>query len=65
MVSLPYKLLQTHIPHVQIVYRMWWNWQGTDPSPTVVAYMNKYYPPDWTYGNFGPQFRAELYGEYQ
>ncbi|CAF1299589.1 unnamed protein product [Adineta steineri] len=42
---------------------MWWNWKGTDPSPTLVDYMNKNYPPDWTYANFGPQFRADLYSE--
>ncbi len=49
---------------VRIVSRMWWNWKGNDPSPIVVEYMKKYYPPDWTYANFASQFRAELYGEY-
>ncbi len=44
---------------------MWWNWQGANPPSAIVeAYMNKFYPPDWTYANFGPQFRADLYGEY-
>jgi hypothetical protein len=54
-----------YLSHVQIVCRMWWNWQGTDPSEIVVDYMKKYYPPDWTYANFGSQFHADLYGEYR
>ncbi|CAF1461497.1 unnamed protein product [Rotaria sp. Silwood1] len=40
---------------------MWWNWQGTNPNENIVAYMKKNYPPDWTYANFAPQFRADLY----
>ncbi len=76
MVSLPYELLETYLLHVRkyiertksfvrIVYRMWWNWKGANPYQFVVDYMEKYYPPDWTYANFGPQFRADLYGEYK
>lgn len=42
---------------------MWWDWQGTKPKPNIVAYMQKNYPPDWTYAHFGPQFRADLYSE--
>ncbi len=44
------------------VYRMWWAWKGTNPNPDTVAFMNKNYPADWTYADFAPQFRAELYG---
>jgi hypothetical protein len=44
------------------VYRMWWAWKGTNPNPDTVAFMNKNYPPDWTYADFAAQFRAELYG---
>jgi hypothetical protein len=46
-------------------HRMWWLWKGTNPDPKVVAYMNKTYPPDWTYADFAAQFRAELYGNYR
>jgi hypothetical protein len=41
---------------------MWWAWKGTNPNPDTVAFMNKNYPADWTYADFAPQFRAELYG---
>jgi hypothetical protein len=44
---------------------MWWNWKGDNPDPMLVAFMNKTYPTDWTYADFAPQFRAELYGEYK
>lgn len=44
---------------------MWWAWKGTNPSKQVVDFMNKTYPPDWTYADFAPEFRAELYGEYK
>ncbi|CAF0903823.1 unnamed protein product [Adineta ricciae] len=40
---------------------MWWNWKGDNPSQVVVDYMKANYPPDWTYANFGPEFRADLY----
>jgi hypothetical protein len=65
MVGLPYELLETYLSHLRIVFRMWWNWKNPNPYQFVVDYMNKYYPPDWTYANFGPQFRADLYGEYR
>lgn len=45
-----------------IIYRMWWAWKGTNPNPDTVAFMNKNYPPDWTYADFAAQFHAELYG---
>ncbi len=43
-------------------YRMWWAWKGDNPNPDTVAFMNKNYPPDWTYADFAAQFHAELYG---
>ena len=44
--------------------RMWWYWKGSNPSPSLVKFMNQYYPPDWTYADFAAQFRAEFYGKY-
>ncbi len=46
------------------MYRFWWQWKG-NPDPSVVAFMNSNYPPDWTYADFASQFRAELYGKYR
>jgi len=43
---------------------MWWYWKGTNPSRGVVEFMNRTYPPDWTYADFAAQFRAELYGKH-
>ncbi|CAF0765775.1 unnamed protein product [Rotaria sordida] len=40
---------------------MWWAWKGDNPNPDTVAFMNKNYPPDWTYADFAAQFHAELY----
>jgi hypothetical protein len=45
------------------VHRLWYRWKGPDPSPDVVDFMSKNYPPDWTYADFANQFRAELYGK--
>jgi len=42
---------------------VWYLWKGPNPSPDVVAFMNKNYPPDWTYADFAAQFRAEFYGK--
>ncbi|CAM4903004.1 unnamed protein product [Rotaria socialis] len=39
----------------------WWDWKGSNPSPAAVAFMNRTYPPDWTYADFASQFRAEFY----
>ncbi len=47
------------------LYRMWYEWKGPKPSPKVVEFMNKTYPPDWTYADFAAQFRAEFYGKYR
>ncbi len=44
------------------MYRMWWAWKGNNPDASVVAFMNKTYPPDWTYADFAAQFRAEFFG---
>ncbi len=41
---------------------MWWEWKGSNPDKNLVAFMNKTYPPDWTYADFASQFRAEFYG---
>ena len=38
----------------------WWYWQGSK-EPDVVNYVEKNYPPDWTYADFGPMFKAEFY----
>lgn len=40
---------------------MWWFWQGENPNPAVVSYMNQFYRPDWTYTDFASNFHAELY----
>ena len=41
--------------------RMWWRWKGSEPDANVVAFMEKHYPPDWTYADFASQFHAEFY----
>ena len=38
----------------------WWMWQG-DPDPAIVEFMKKNYPPDFTYADFAPQFKAEFF----
>jgi alpha-L-fucosidase len=38
----------------------WWFWKG-QPQPNVVEFMNKFYPPNWTYADFAKEFRAEFY----
>jgi alpha-L-fucosidase len=44
---------------------MWWFWKGPDPDASLVAFMNKTYPSDWTYADFAAQFRAEFYGNHR
>lgn len=39
----------------------WWMWQGDDPNPAVVGFMNRSYSPDFTYSDFAPQFKAEFF----
>jgi alpha-L-fucosidase len=47
------------------LHRIWWQWKGSKPDPRVVAFMNKTYPPGWTYADFAAQFHAEFYGKYR
>ncbi len=54
-----------HDFYVFYIYRFWWSWKGNNPDPKVVAFMNANYPPDWTYADFAPQLRAELFGDYR
>ncbi|XP_023344127.1 alpha-L-fucosidase [Eurytemora carolleeae] len=43
----------------------WFQWKRNDPNnagdQSVVQYMNKYYPPDFKYQEFGSQLRAEFF----
>ncbi|CAF3984079.1 unnamed protein product, partial [Rotaria sordida] len=52
------------VPSINSEAWMWWAWKGDNPNPDTVAFMNKNYPPDWTYADFAAQFHAELYGNY-
>jgi len=38
----------------------WWDWQGVH-SKNVVEFMKKNYPPQFTYAEFAPQFKAEFF----
>ncbi|XP_061167091.1 alpha-L-fucosidase-like [Saccostrea echinata] len=38
----------------------WYAWK-TEKIPEVVDFMNKFYPPDFTYADFAPMFTAEFY----
>ncbi|XP_062609806.1 alpha-L-fucosidase-like, partial [Saccostrea cucullata] len=38
----------------------WWTWKG-QKVPGVVDFMQKNYPPDFTYADFAPQFTAEFF----
>ena len=38
----------------------WYYWAGTQ-EPDVVDFMKKNYPPDFSYADFAPMFRAEFY----
>ena len=38
----------------------WEEWK-TEKMPSVVEFMKKNYPPDFTYADFAPQFKAEFY----
>lgn len=37
-----------------------WYWQGKK-FPSYVAFMLENYPPEFTYADFAPQFRAEFF----
>ena len=38
----------------------WYNWK-TKKTPDVVKFMQDNYPPDFTYADFAPMFRAEMF----
>ncbi|XP_028819735.1 tissue alpha-L-fucosidase-like [Denticeps clupeoides] len=38
----------------------WWHWQG-EKNPTYVSYMEKNFPPHFTYPDFAPQFHAQFF----
>ena len=38
----------------------WWYWKG-EPAPMNVEYMKENYPPDFTYADFAPMFKADLW----
>ncbi|XP_071965748.1 alpha-L-fucosidase-like [Antedon mediterranea] len=38
----------------------WWNWQGLH-NQEYVDFMKKNYPPDFTYPDFAPMFKAEFF----
>ncbi|XP_076158316.1 tissue alpha-L-fucosidase-like [Alosa pseudoharengus] len=38
----------------------WWNWQGLK-DPALVSFMEKNYPPGFTYPDFAPDFRATFF----
>lgn len=38
----------------------WYQWK-TQKTPGVVSFMEKNYPPDFTYADFAPMFTAEFY----
>ncbi|XP_043940761.1 tissue alpha-L-fucosidase-like [Protopterus annectens] len=38
----------------------WWQWQA-EKNPAYVDFMNRNYPPGFTYADFAPQFTAEFF----
>jgi len=38
----------------------WWQWQG-QPTPAVVQFMQSNYKPDFTYADFGKDFKTEFF----
>lgn len=42
---------------------LWMNWKNGDPD--TLKYIKQNYPPDFTYADFGPTFRAEFYDPYR
>ena len=38
----------------------WYDWKARR-SPQYVEFMEKTYPPDFTYADFAPMFKAEMY----
>uniref|UniRef100_A0A914WTA2 alpha-L-fucosidase n=1 Tax=Plectus sambesii TaxID=2011161 RepID=A0A914WTA2_9BILA len=39
----------------------WYQWQGPQPSASVVAFMKQNFPPRFTYADFAPMFTADLF----
>lgn len=43
-------------------YSEWfWYWWRSSALPENVEFMEKYYPPGFSYADFAPQFRAEFF----
>ena len=42
---------------------LWLDWMNGNPD--TLKYIKQNYPPDFTYADFGPTFRAEFYDPYQ
>lgn len=40
---------------------LWYWWKGPQPRLSIVEFMARNYKPDFTYGDFAPQFTAEFY----
>jgi len=38
----------------------WWSWKGARDQETI-EFMKKNYPPDFTYADFAPHFKAEFF----
>ena len=38
----------------------WWHWKG-EKLPQYESFMNENYPPNFTYGDFGPRFTARFF----
>ena len=38
----------------------WWNWQGAK-NPAYIQFMESNYPPGFTYPDFAPMLKAELF----
>lgn len=43
----------------------WHSWQGTDPDPKSIQFMQDNYPPRFTYQDFAREFTAEFFDPYQ
>ena len=39
----------------------WFHWKGEKPDKKIVNFMNKNYPPGFTYADFAPKFTAEFF----
>ena len=50
-------IFQAPIPHST----QWNRRDPANPGDILSRYMNSFYPPDFTYQQFGPHFRAEFF----